>query len=321
MKLIASMFMFVAAASAAPITITQGGWYVGSYSSDDPNVPAVTVLTQEPVYIYHSTITSPGIGILAGAMANVGVYFCYGIAPAQGTGQFFCGSNIAHLQVSNCYISGWKYGVYVNNPVGSPYTGASISVFYNQVHNCTYFTQLVHVIGVAGEVAWNEDVTDVPCSDQINMYGTSGSTPYIIHDNFIVGPTGTSTQAAILTDGYPGLYISKNIQINNNIIIGASFNAIALAYSQNSSASGNTVLSSSATWYGMQAYECDATNVISNNFVGFGHNNLDYLSQSWGTYINNQSFPGSVTMSDECDLWAAWQLKVIQANVTIGPNY
>lgn len=43
-----------------PITITGGGTYTGNWQSTDPSVPAVIVLTTEPVTITHSRIVGSG---------------------------------------------------------------------------------------------------------------------------------------------------------------------------------------------------------------------------------------------------------------------
>ena len=42
------------------LVITKGGTYTGTWESDDPNTPAVTIKTSDPVIIQNSTITSMG---------------------------------------------------------------------------------------------------------------------------------------------------------------------------------------------------------------------------------------------------------------------
>ena len=43
-----------------PLVITAGGTYTGDWQSTDPSVPAVMVLTTEPVTILNSRLKGPG---------------------------------------------------------------------------------------------------------------------------------------------------------------------------------------------------------------------------------------------------------------------
>ena len=51
-------------AASGPIIITTGGTYSGTWNSDDPATPAVTIATDDPVTIEDSVITSRGALIL-----------------------------------------------------------------------------------------------------------------------------------------------------------------------------------------------------------------------------------------------------------------
>src|SRR5690606_35478446 len=50
----------LAAEFDGPIRIREGGVYSGRWASDDPSVPAVLILTSEPVVIENSIVTGPG---------------------------------------------------------------------------------------------------------------------------------------------------------------------------------------------------------------------------------------------------------------------
>jgi hypothetical protein len=315
-----SLIIQVDLSNSAPVSITQGGWYMDSYSSDDPAVPAVNILTQAPVTIYHSLVTAAGVGIQCVSGAQVTVLSCYGISEQPGQGIFVQAQNPTNFQVNNCFIANWRIGIWLANPPGSP-AQANVTIMFNVASNNLQFAQLVDINGVSGAIAWNQDITDIPCTDQINIYGTCGRTPFLINDNYIYGPVGTSTQGGIVMDGVPGTLVSSNISINQNQVIGANFNGITLAYSHNCSAANNTVLTAGpVTWYGMQAYLCDATNVIGpGNLVGFGQNAQNYLAYpGWGTYSANLNY-GPVTASDQQLQYAIWQNKLAANGIVIGP--
>jgi hypothetical protein len=53
------------ACRAAPIVITAGGTYSGTWTSADPAVPAVTIRTTEPVILERCTVSGPGALVAA----------------------------------------------------------------------------------------------------------------------------------------------------------------------------------------------------------------------------------------------------------------
>lgn len=66
-----------------PITITSGGSYSGNWQSFDPDVPAVTIVTDEPVTIENSNIRSRNacIDVLGGGDITVRNTTGFGLNP------------------------------------------------------------------------------------------------------------------------------------------------------------------------------------------------------------------------------------------------
>jgi hypothetical protein len=102
-----------------PIVITSGGTYSGTLISDNTQIPAVTIETDEPVVITNSTITSKGplISIAGtGTGANVTITNTTGIGldpgvKGQQRGVFLTANNVSSLVVQNTSVSGTSFGV------------------------------------------------------------------------------------------------------------------------------------------------------------------------------------------------------------------
>jgi hypothetical protein len=63
-----------------PIVISKGGYYQGCYSSDNPNVPAITIQTTAAVTIGKSSIVSAGDAIQINTNnINLTVWNCYAV--------------------------------------------------------------------------------------------------------------------------------------------------------------------------------------------------------------------------------------------------
>ena len=229
-----------ALAYGPPLRITSGGTYSGNWESQDPTVPAVLVLTADPVVIKDCNIRSKSDLINAQYVANahVTVSNChgYGLDPGvagQQRGRFLFGFHIGSLTVEHNYIEATAYGVVLISTAGWSLDGP-LSVRYNQFKNLDWaasdgnggrivtnrpdpFNSAVTFADYQGmqkaEIAWNEIENDPGVSwvgDTIDMYSSSGtaSTPIEVHDNYIHG-------------GYPGiptstLYYSGAITMDGN---------------------------------------------------------------------------------------------------------
>ena len=93
------------------IVITTGGTYTGTYTSTNPNQPAITIDTTQPVTILNSTISGEGDLIFTGVSGvNLTVKDCTatGTNPniaGIGLGEFIEADNTASLDVENNTIS------------------------------------------------------------------------------------------------------------------------------------------------------------------------------------------------------------------------
>jgi hypothetical protein len=211
---------------AGPIVITHGGTYSGNWQSLDPNTPAVTIRTAEPVVIANSRISSRSSLIktrIAHAKLTVRDTSGYGLnADVRGhaPGRFLDAEGFDNIDLENNYLEGTS-GIYLLDAnVGS----GTVRVIANRALNIdgrksdgqggfldfntrtrlsdgttedgsksVQFLALDKVRHVPGmEVAWNQVINEPGRSrveDNINIYLSSGTadSPLRIHDNYIQG--------------------------------------------------------------------------------------------------------------------------------------
>lgn len=198
-----------------PIRITAGGTYSGKWASTDPDVPAVMVITDEPVTIENSILTGPGhlVSTDFHTTTDLTVRNTYGLGQnpneyGRPPGRFLHVESFSQLIVENNYLEG-TMGIYVHRWMG----GGTVKILFNRALNViglwsdgagswlrgdsqfsyAQFVQFnsVHDIPDA-EVAWNE-VVNLPwqsrTEDVISMFDSSGTpdSPISVHDNFIRG--------------------------------------------------------------------------------------------------------------------------------------
>ena len=212
---------------SGPIVITHGGTYSGNWQSLDPNTPAVTIRTAEPVVIANSRISSRSSLIktrIAHAKLTVRDTSGYGLNPdvrGRAPGRFLDAEGFDNIDLENNYLEGTS-GIYLLDAnVGS----GTVRVIANRALNidgrksdgagrlprlqhphppqrrhhrgrlrraCSSW-QLDKVRHVPGmEVAWNQVINEPGKSrveDNINIYHSSGTadSPLLIHDNYIQG--------------------------------------------------------------------------------------------------------------------------------------
>ena len=194
---------------AAPIVITQGGTYTGSYRSSSSSVPCVRIATTEPVILEGCQLEGPGNLIEAGPGADLTVRNCRGqglvpTADNQAPGRFLDAFQAQRLVVEHNYFAQTS-GIVVNRWSGPGQPAQTLRVRFNQVRNVdgrwrnnggstrSSFLLLNTVRHLAGaEVAYNE-VLNTPdqslVEDNINLYNSSGTpqSPLRVHDNFVRG--------------------------------------------------------------------------------------------------------------------------------------
>ncbi|WP_157466511.1 hypothetical protein [Edaphobacter aggregans] len=274
-------------ANPSAIRITSGGTYGGNWSSADPKVPAVTILTNDPVILRNATITGRGDLIVVygrNGGANVTIDNVTGIAldpgvTGQGRGTFLGAERISHLSVTHCTMRGVSFGVYI---VSS--TLASLQIRDNVARDLEdrksdghggfllnqrlpgHLIQLNNVsLPNGGEIAWNQMINSDGASsveDIINFYESRGSAgkPVRIHDNYLEGgfsaglTTSYYTGAGIQLDGESNDPSKANgfVMIANNTLVHLAGDGISIAAGHDIYVIGNRIVScgkdSSGRW-------------------------------------------------------------------------
>ncbi len=241
-----------------PIVITRGGVYSGSYASNDPRIPAVTIATAEPVVLDGASVEGPGtmIQVAVGTPADVTVRNTKG----HGTSG---NSRVARFLVID---TGWRSLVVENNELEST-SGiwahsarpSTVRITGNRVREVvgSGFVQFLQFDKVVGpiDVGWNE-VVNTPgkshVEDVISLYA-SGGTPgarATIHDNFIWGAfpnpiDATYSGGGIMVgdQGSAGGYVD----VTGNQVVGTTNYGISVVCGTGSSVVGNTIISSGRT--------------------------------------------------------------------------
>jgi hypothetical protein len=205
---------------SGPIVITRGGTYSGNWQSNDPQTPAVTVSTTEPVIVENSHIRSVSGLIKAETLGsdltvrnNVAIA-TNAAAKGQPNGIFLQAASPARLDVENNYIENASSGVLVHGYSGNRDGKQTIVIRANRArnlsgllsdgnggylpgegsnHSVSRFIDLENVQAVPGiDVGWNE-VVNYPgrslVSDNIDVNRSSGTPnqPLEIHDTYIQG--------------------------------------------------------------------------------------------------------------------------------------
>src|SRR5215207_1920393 len=200
---------------AAPIVITKGGTYTGTWESTDRNVAAVTVDTSEPVIILNSVVRGPGDLIESDTShTNITVRNTKGYAVnpnvlGKTAGEFIDVYGFDNLVVENCYMEGTA-GINALDYQGDRTANETVRIVGNRALNIdgrksngaggyldfnertskldghtetgyeyVQFVQFDKVNNVPGiEIAWNEVINEPGKSrpeDVISIYKSSGT--------------------------------------------------------------------------------------------------------------------------------------------------
>jgi hypothetical protein len=318
--------------ASGPIVITSGGTYSGNWSSTDPNTPAVTINTNDPVVIQDSVISSRGALISvssASTSANVTVQNVTGtaldpqVSGAQ-RGIFLDAPQVSSLVVKNSSIIGASFGI----KLGAS-TPSTLQITNNYASNLEdrasdgqggflasrpslgHFILLNGVSAPAGaEIAWNQVVQTIGQSsteDVINIYNSQGSLahPISVHDNYMEGASspvvnGHYTGTALITDG-PGTNGSSPtayVQFENNQVVATAGTGVGIAAGHDVSATGNRVVScgitSSGTWYAW-----GANGVVIWNY----YSSTQFYNNTITTTAGGMVGPNSNNVPTAYDLW------------------
>ncbi len=266
-----------------PLVITHGGTYTGSWRSDDPNVPAVSVVTDEPVVIQRAHITSRGdlIRVTGDAGANVVIQYVTGtgldpnVAGSQ-RGSFVHASAVSALTVKHCTITGTRHGVSVdrsspkilvirNNTAFDLEDRATDGAggFQTARPDLGHFVVLHAVAAVNGaDISWNQVLQTMGRSsteDGINIYKSQGSVtnPIAVHDNYFEGASSPATDAysgnGVITDGDGSLPVTSFVVFEANQIVHTAGGGVMIADGHDVSARNNRVVScgknADGSWY------------------------------------------------------------------------
>ncbi len=270
----ASAAVVVAGQVSSPITITRGGTYSGTWSSDDWHTPAVRIQTTDPVILRNSTITSRGdlISIpLTGAGANVTIQNVTGTALDPGVagvqrGNFVVAEGVASLSVKHCTMSGVRFGVKVlSSSVGSLQISENLATnledrtsdgnggFLNDRPDLGHFVMLNQVVAPNGaEIAWNQ-VTDTvgqsSTEDVFNIYKSQGSpgAPIVVHDNYMEGNSSPAvaqyTGSGLIADGDSAEPETAFINFVHNQVVHTAGSGVEIAAGHDIVVNGNRVVS------------------------------------------------------------------------------
>jgi hypothetical protein len=298
------------------IKITTGGTYSGAWSSSDPNVAAVTILTDEPVVIENATVTGKGdlISIYGSSRigAHVAVKNVTGTALDPGVagtrrGLFVGGQSIATLSVTQCTMRGVSFGVYVVSSVVK-----DLKIRDNVANNMEdrlsdgnggfshesrvngHFIFLNGVVAPNGaDISWNQMINtfgDASVEDVLNFYESHGAKDNVVyvHDNYLQGAfasgkTSSSTGGGIQMDGGSSDPATATgfIRVSNNVIVQTAGFGISIGAGHDISVTGNRIVScgkdSSGNW------------IASPGSVALGMWNYYQTNQYFDNYIANNS--------------------------------
>jgi hypothetical protein len=265
-------------ANPTAIRITTGGTYTGNWSSADPSIAAVTVLTDQPVLIEDSTVSGKGdlISIYGSSQvgANVTVKDVTGVAQDPGEaglrrGIFVGGEHVSTLNVTQCTMQGISFGIYL---VSSAINALTISrnLAYNMEDRVSdgnggleqdnringHFILLNGVIAPNGaEISWNQVIDTVnkaSVEDFLNFYNSHGAEGRVIyvHDNYLQGAFGAGetyafTGGGIQMDGDSNdpAQATGFIGVNNNAIVQTAGYGISVGAGHDISVRSNRIVS------------------------------------------------------------------------------
>lgn len=318
--------------ASGPIEITSGGTYSGNWTSNDPNTPAVTIKTDEPVVIQDSVISSRGTLIYASGVstgANVTIQNVTGTAldpevSGDSRGAFLNATLVNSLVVKNCSMIGPSFGVKLAG--ASPSTLQITNNYASNLEDRASDGQggflasrpsLGHFIILNGvsapegaEIAWNQVVQTMGQSsveDVINIYNSQGAVghPISVHDNYIEGASspvvnGNYSGTSLITDGTgtDGASPTAYVSFENNQVVETAGTGIGIAAGHDISASGNRVVScgmtSSGTWYAWGANAVMIWNYYSNPH---------FYNNTITTTAGGMVVPNSTNLPVAHDIW------------------
>lgn len=272
--------------ATGPLVITKGGSYSGTWTSNDPHTPAVSINTNEPVTLHDSVLTGRGdlVDINGtGTGANVTITNVTGTAldpnvAGMQRGAFVSANGIASLDVENTSMVGVSFGIKVLSS-----TVSRLKILQNVGSNLEdrasdgagglestrpnlgHFIYLYEVSAPAGaEIGWNQFVNTIGSSsteDVINLFKSQGAEgfPLQVHDNYMEGYSSTTTASytgsGLITDGDSSAPVTAFVEFTANQIVHTAGSGIAIAAGHDIVAKNNRVVScgvnAAGKWFAM----------------------------------------------------------------------
>lgn len=283
-----------------PLIISRGGKYTGNYKSTNSKIPAIIIVTSEPVELTGCTIASAGDLIKCGEATNLNIHHnnFYGLTPGIGE-QYGRVINVYRphtLTFEHNYVE-HTGGLLLDHTDTTTGAQITVTIRYNLIRNTDKRRadmtggdersgiQFNTVARVKGEIAWNQ-FENLPNRSfllhNINLYNSGGisTQPYQIHDNYIKG-------------AYP-YPLTANYFVGSGITVdGDSASNTMKTMSQFINVFNNQVLST-----------CNAgMNLAAGHDVRFYGNTII----SAGKYSNGQS---SDRFWSGCSMWNAFKVPV-----------
>jgi hypothetical protein len=323
---------------SGPLVVKKGGIYSGNWESKDPNVPAVSIQTSEPVTIENANIRSKGSLIKGfGNRIVIRNVKAYGLNPnirGRSVGWFVSAEEFYSVRVENSYAEN-TLGIYLRKFKGNPESGETATIIKNKFKNVNGLPSngsggylldkpdgIAHTIQFNdvtriknAEIAWNEIVNEPGKSqveENINMYVSGGTpdSPILIHDNYIQGgynaqptrKTGYAGGGIIVGDG--SIYnpsVTGYTKVYKNQIVSTTNQGIAIA-----GGTGNHVYENRIIGSGLLP---DGSRIVSQN-VGI------YMWNSDASKAHNVSIFANNSMSNN---YVAWTKVGIDGNTTNNP--
>ena len=258
------------------LVISRGGIYRGSWDSNDPDVPVVTINTKEHVTITDSLLSGRGslIRVANGLRgANVTIQNVRGIAldpliRGKGRGDFFHAEEAKSIIVRNCTMVHVRFGIYIlhsnlshlviNNNLAlnmedrdsDGHGGLSASRTYSG-----HFIQLNRVsVPKGGTIAWNQVINvwgQSSVEDVIDIYDSRGSAAnaIVIMNNYIQGAFSSGAHSysggGIMVEGSSNDADGESafIRLTNNVITQTGNYGLAISSGHDISMIRNRVVS------------------------------------------------------------------------------
>lgn len=256
---------------AGPLSITKGGTYTGAWESLDPAVPAVKIMTTEPVIIENCLVRGRGHLIATGTpRTTITVRGCRGLGlnpmtTAKSPGRFLNASEVVSAVVEGNTFEKTS-GIYFYRWGGQATQSVTIAVRRNLARDIegrlsdgqggwqtkANYAQFVQFNGLAGiprvDISWNR-VENTPrqsfVEDTVNIYGSSGTadSPIRIHNNLFRGayagdPAASYSGGGIMLGDGDGAYQ----EASNNVVLETSNYGIAVAGGNHQTIKDNLVL-------------------------------------------------------------------------------